>query len=305
MQRTIAHIASLPLAVLLAATAVAQDATTAKPAQKHMVRFSFKQGAVRHSVLDMDMNMSMNMGAQDIETKVKTTMWTSTSVKAINGNTADIVQKITRVKAKSDSLVMKVNYDSDDEDSDPGAMEGLDELVGESTTLKLTDQGKVSDVKVPEAANEMQATGVNLNEILKSIVTQLPDHPIAIGDTWKVDQEIPLGANGNGNANGVMHYKLLAIDKTSITLDQKLVVDTENVQGAGMKGIKMSATGTSKLDLMTGSPIEMDVTTKMEMDAGMSIKMVMRQRITPAAAPKKKPTKPQEAKQAEPVKIGK
>ncbi len=303
MQRTLAHIASLPLTLLLAASAVAQDVTTAKPAQKHMVRFSFKQGAVRHSVLDMDMNMSMNMGAQDIETKVKTTMWTSTSVKAINGNTADIVQKITRVKAKSDSLVMKVNYDSDDEDSDPGAMEGLDELVGESTTLKLTDQGKVSDVKVPEAANDMQASGVNLNEILKSTVTQLPAHPIAIGDTWKVDQEVPLGANGT--ANGVIHYKLLAIDKTSITLEQKLVIDTENVQAVGMKGMKMSAKGTSKLDLMTGSPIEMDVTTRMEMDAGMSIKMVMRQRITPAAAPKKKPTKPQEANKAEPVKIGK
>ena len=291
MQRTLAHIASLPLTLLLAASAVAQDVTTAKPAQKHMVRFSFKQGAVRHSVLDMDMNMSMNMGAQDIETKVKTTMWTSTSVKAINGNTADIVQKITRVKAKSDSLVMKVNYDSDDEDSDPGAMEGLDELVGESTTLKLTDQGKVSDVKVPEAANDMQASGVNLNEILKSTVTQLPAHPIAIGDTWKVDQEVPLGANGT--ANGVIHYKLLAIDKTSITLEQKLVIDTENVQAVGMKGMKMSAKGTSKLDLMTGSPIEMDVTTRMG------------QRITPAAAPKKKPTKPQEANKAEPVKIGK
>jgi len=298
MQQFHARLATLPLVLLLAGTAVGQEApkpSATKPVQKHLVRFSFKQGAVRKSVLEMDMTMTMNMGAKDIVTKTKTSMWTTTTVKAAKGNVADIENKITRVKIVADDLVLKVDYDSDVEDSDPGQMEPLADLVGEATTMKLTDLGKVSEAKVPDAANGAQAAGVDLNEVLKSTVTQLPDHPIAIGETWKVDQEIPLGAMGK--ADGVMHYKLLAVDKKTITLQQELVLDTSKVQIPGVKEFKMSSKGTSRLDLMTGSPIEMDMTATTEMSGPMQMNMVMRQRIKPAPKPKK--AKKPEAKKAE------
>lgn len=323
MNRIAARLTPLPFALLLAATVAGQNTSKpteakqspAKSAQKHMVRFSFKQGTVRHSVLEMNMLMTINMGAEDIETKVQTKMWQTTTVKAAKGNTADIEQLLTRIKCTSQSLLMKVNYDSDDDETDAGQMAGLEELVGETTAMKLTDQGKVSDIKVPDAAQEMQASGIDLNELIKSIVTQLPDHPIAIGETWQVKQEIPIG--DLGKADGVMQYKLLAIDKKTITLQQKLVLDTSKLQMPGVKGFTMMTEGTSRLDLMTGTPIEMDMTSKTEMHGAMTMNMVMRQRITPAAAPKKLPAKPeagkqvqtgkqvQPAKKAEPQKIGK
>lgn len=302
MQLFPARLAALPFVLLLAGAAPCQESpkpgetkpAESKPAQKHLVRFSFKQGAVRRSVLEMDMTMTMNMGAKDMETKTTTTVWTTTTVKSATGNVAEIENKVTRIKAVADSLLLKVDYDSDDEDSDPGPMEGLDELVGKVSTTKLTDQGKVSGAKVADAANDLMAGGLDLNEILKSTVTQLPDRPIAIGETWKVDQKFPLG--DMGKADGTMHYKLLAVDKKAITLQQKLVLDTKKLQVPGAKEFTITSKGTSRLDLLTGAPIEMDMTTTTKMSGAVTMNMVMRQRIKPAAKAAKKPAKPETRK---------
>lgn len=307
MQRSTLRIASLPLSFLIAAAAVGQDETkpSQKPAQKHMVRFSFKQGTARVSVLEMDMTMTMNIGAADMVTKTNTKIWTTTTVKTAKGNTAEMEQKITRVTAVADSLVLKINYDSNDKDSDPGQMEALAELVGETTTMKLTDQGKMSDVKLPDAANEMlAASGVDLHEILKTMVTQLPDRPIAVGETWNVEQEFPIA--GFGKADGVMLYKLLAIDKKTITLQQTLVLDISKVQIPGVKEFTMTTKGTSRLDLMTGSPIEMDITSTTKVGGPMKMDIIIRQQIKPAATPKTqtktKPAKPTTGGKVQPVK---
>jgi hypothetical protein len=308
MQEPDRRIAYLATAFLLAVTAIAQDATKprkatqdqVKPAQKHMVRFSFKQGATRYSIIELDMTMTMNMGAKDLTTKIKTTIWTTTTVKATKGNTADIEQKVTRIKAVADSLMIKVNYDSADSDSDPGELEALEELVGETTNMLLTDRGKTLEIQVPEAANNMQPASVDLNELIKSTVTELPDQPIAVGETWKIKQKIPIG--DSGEADGVMHYKLLAIDKHTITLQQRLEVDTTEVQIPGINEFTIAITGTIHLDLMTGAPIKMDMASKTEMNGAMDMTIDMQQKIKPAAAPKTKSAKPTTG---EPSKTGK
>jgi len=289
----------LTATALLAMTATAQDAPKpakaaqdqVKPAQKHLVRFSFKQGVKRYSIIDISMTHAMNMGAKDLTTIVKTTIWTTTTVKATSGNTADIEQKVTRIKSVADSLMMKVNYDSDDEDSDPGALRNLEDLVGKTTTMRLTDRGKVIEIKVPDAANEAQPAGIDLNELIKSTVTELPDRPIAVGETWKISQEIPIG--DAGKAAGVMHYKLLSINKQTIALQQRLEVDTSNVQMPGVTELTMAITGTLGLDLMTGSPTQMHMESKTNCKGpAMSVSTNTRQQIKPAKAPKVNPTKP-------------
>lgn len=307
MQEPDRRIAYLATAFLLAVTAIAQDATTprkatqdqVKPVQKHMVRFSFKQGATRYSIIDITMTMAINIGAKDLTTKVKTTMWTTTTVKATKGNTADVEQKVTRIKVVADSLMMKVNYDSDDSDSDPGPMEGLEELVGETSKMRLTDRGKVLDIQVPDAASNMQASSIDLNELIKSTVTELPDLPIAIGDTWKIKQEVPIG---EAKADGVMHYKLLSINKQAIKLQQRLEVDTTKVQIPGFNEYTMAITGTLHLDLMTGAPIKMNMAAKTAMKGATEVTVEMQQQIKPAATPKTNPAKPTTG---EPGKTGK
>jgi len=233
------------------------------------------------------MTMTMNMGAEDLVTNIQQKIWTTTTVTAATGNTADIEQKITRIKAFADSIAMKVNYDSDDDDSDPGPLEVLADMVGEMTTMKLSDQGKISEVVMPEDSEALQVAGIDLQEIMSKTVTQLPDHPIAIGETWKVKQKIPLGQLGDTDSE--ILYKLIAIDKDSITLQQTLVVDMNklNIPGAAA-GMTMKASGSSRIDRWTGSPIEMDLTTTTGMTGAVKMNMKMQQRIRPTQPPKKK-----------------
>ena len=287
MSLSAAQFAALPLAVLLAVSSSGQEAPAEQQQQKHLVRFSFKAGTVRHSVIEQEMTMTMNMGAEDLVTNIQQKIWTTTTVTAATGNTADIEQKITRIKAFADSIAMKVNYDSDDDDSDPGPLEVLADMVGEMTTMKLSDQGKISEVVMPEDSEALQVAGIDLQEIMSKTVTQLPDHPIAIGETWKVKQKIPLGQLGDTDSE--ILYKLIAIDKDSITLQQTLVVDMNklNIPGAAA-GMTMKASGSSRIDRWTGSPIEMDLTTTTGMTGAVKMNMKMQQRIRPTQPPKKK-----------------
>ncbi len=282
-----AHLVALPLAILLASTAFAQETESAKPKQKHMVRFSFKAGAVRHTVMTQDMVMTVNIGAEDIATKVKTTSWSTTTTKSATGNIAGIEQKVTRVKAFADSITMKVDYDSNDEDSDPGALEVLANMVGQKTTMKLSDQGKISDVVMPDDADQFKAAGMDMEQIMSQTVTQLPDHPIAIGESWKVQQKISVGQFGKMDSETT--YTLLLINKEFISLKHSMVCDTENVViPGGMTFDTMKATGTSKIELRTGMPIEMNLTMTTKVSGQVKMDMSMTQSIKPAPAQGKK-----------------
>jgi hypothetical protein len=286
---TAAYLVALPLTILLASTAFAQEIESAKPKQKHMVRFSFKAGAVRHTVMMQDMVMTMNIGAEDMVTKVKTTSWSTTTTKSVKGNIAEIEQKVTRVKAFADSITMKVDYDSNDEDSDPGVLEVLADLVGQKITMKLSDQGKISDVVMPDDADQLKAAGMDMEQLMSQTVTQLPDHPIAIGESWKVQQENSVGQFGKMDSETT--YTLLHINKEFISLKHSMVCDTENVVMPGGATIDtMKVTGTSKIDLRTGMPIEMNFTmsTKVSGQMKMEMEMSMTLSIKPAPAQGKK-----------------
>jgi hypothetical protein len=287
MSHPVIRLVALPLALLLASSGIAQETSAAKPAQKHMVRFSFKAGTVQHSVIHQDMTMTMNMGGEDMVTNMQTSMWSTVTTKATKGSIADTEQWFTRVKFLADNIVMKVNYDSDDPDSDPGQMEALADLVGQKMSWKLSDQGKVSNVVMPEDSEEFQAAGVDLAQIMSQTVTQLPDHPIAIGETWQVKQTTKAGQLGD--IESVTHYKLTAITKEAITLQLTVKFDIEAMQLPGGAAIeKLETTGTSKISLQTGMPLEMDQSMTMKMGGAMSMVMKMKQSLKPAPAPTKK-----------------
>ena len=263
-----------------------------------MVRFSFKAGTVTHRVLDQDMNMTMNMGAKDMVTNIKMSMWMTASIVAVKGNTADIEQKITRMKAFADSITMKVNYDSDDDETDAGPLEAIEDMVGEQITMKLSDQGKISDVKLPDDVELYQQAGVDMAQIMAQTVTQLPDHPIAVGETWKVPQTTEMGELGEMKSETT--YKLIAITKDFITLSQTMSFDLDGVQIPGGASLdEMRAIGTSKIDLRTGMPAEMDLTMTTKMGGPMTMVMTMKQTMKPAKKPAAKSAKEGDAKDKE------
>jgi len=281
----------LPLALVLAVPAFAQDQD--KP--KHLLRFNFKAGTVANQVMTQEMKMSMDMGGQAMNTNMTMNMFQTYTVKAVEGNKASIEQKITRVKAVMDNPVMQVDYDSADKDSDPGMLEGLADLVGQKISMKLSDQGKTSDVKIPDdVADATGAGGVDLEQMMSQVVTNLPEKPVSIGDTWVVNQKMPLGQMGESDTK--VTYKLLAVNDKEIVLEQKLDMDLSEMEmPPGMEIKDVKASGKITLNRLTGLPKTMNLDMKMDMTGQMSMKMDMKMTMKPAPAkkpaPKKEPAK--------------
>ena len=273
---------ALPLALALAAPVFAQD----QDKKKHLLRFDFKAGTVTEQVLTQDMTMSMQMGAEAQVTKMTMSMFNRFTVKAADGGKASIEQKVTRVKAVMDNPMMQIDYDSAKEGSDPGMLQGLEEVVGQSVNMKLSDSGEASDLQVPDGAG---SGGPNIEEMVKQVVVSLPKEPVAIGDSWTVDQSMVMGQMGDTKAK--VTYKLVGVTDTEIMLDQQLEMDLDSMETPpGMEITKATAKGKVTLDTRNGLAKTMNLDMTMEMDGPMAMTMEMKTSIKPVAAGKKGPT---------------
>ena len=263
----------LPLALALALPAVAQD--DAKP--KHDLKFAFKPGTVANQVMTQDMTMTMSMGPQDMVTTMSMSMFQTYTVTSVNDNKASIEQKVTRVKATMDNPMQQIEYDSDEEGSDPGMLEGLADLVDQKMELKLSDRGAVSDVKAPE--DVAGPGGVDLEGALSQIIVSLPEEPVAIGDTWTVNQKVPMGQMGESATE--VTYKLISVDDAVIVLDQTLNLNASDMEAPqGMEIASAKANGRYTIDRRTGLPktynLDMTVTMEGQMDMAMEVKVTMK-----------------------------
>ena len=271
---------TLPLTLLLAASAVAQE--------KHLLRFKFVPDTVVHYSMSQEMDMSINMGAQDMSTKMNMQMFMTTKVKGVKDDAADLEQEITRVKAVMNNPMMNVNFDSDDEDSDPGMLEGMADMVGTKTTMRLSSAGKMLDFAMSEElAEEAEQAGMDLKQMMSQSVTSLPEQPVAIGETWTNTMKMPMGQMGELDMQ--IENKLVAVDDKHIVVDQVIKVDTTEVEMPGGMALEsVEAKGTSKIDRRIGMPAELTMNMRMKMSGQMTMTMDMKQTIRPAAAPAKK-----------------
>jgi hypothetical protein len=272
----------LPVVLALAAPAFAQE--DAK--KKHQLRFNFKEGAVAKQVLSQDMTMTMSMGAEDMVTKMNMSMFQTFTVKSVKDGKAELEQKVTRVKAVMDNPMQQIDYDSAKEGSDPDMLEGLADMVGQTFGLKLTDRGEISDIKVPEDAGG--EGGVDVEQMTTQIFNQLPAEPVAIGDTWTVDQKMPLGQMGESDTK--VTYKLVSVSDSEIVLEQTFAMDLDAMEmPGGMTVESAKATGKVTLDRRSGLPKSKTMDMMMVMDGPMAMEMELKLTMKPAPADKKAP----------------
>ena len=272
----------LPVVLALAAPAFAQE--DAK--KKHQLRFNFKEGAVAKQVLSQDMTMTMSMGAEDMVTKMNMSMFQTFTVKSVKDGKAELEQKVTRVKAVMDNPMQQIDYDSAKEGSDPDMLEGLADMVGQTFGLKLTERGEISDIKVPEDAGG--EGGVDVEQMTTQIFNQLPAEPVAIGDTWTVDQKMPLGQMGESDTK--VTYKLVSVSDSEIVLEQTFAMDLDAMEmPGGMTVESAKATGKVTLDRRSGLPKSKTMDMMMVMDGPMAMEMELKLTMKPAPADKKAP----------------
>jgi hypothetical protein len=281
------------LVLLLAAPLAAQEKVT--------LRYALKPDSVTWVEQTSDMTQVMTPpGGKEMKTAIVTSMWLETKVKEVKDGVATIEQRYARVKAKSDSPMMKVDYDSDVEGSKAGPLRNLAELVGKTATLKVDARGKVHEATMPDGGEEaLAAVGSSLKQGFEQAVAAWPEQPVGVGDTWQTDMAMPMQAMGELKIK--ITNKVVAIAAGKVDLDVKMDVDASDVKMPG--GMAMTVTkaeGKSKTAFDSMMPIESTQTMVMEMGGGQApMKMVMTMVATmkqvPAPAPKTPAAAPAEA----------
>jgi len=163
------------------------------------LEWKFKVGEKYFVEETQDMKQTVSVIGKDIKQTVKTTTITSYTVKNIDGNGVTLEMKFESIQAKSEG------------DMPADGLDKLqDKMVGATFTLTL-DKGKLTRFQgfkdfVKRLTDEDEEVGKVLKmflteETLKKGIeanfTLLPTTPVKKGDTWKREQNIPLGPLGN------------------------------------------------------------------------------------------------------------
>jgi hypothetical protein len=275
------------LSLLLASTAlVAQE--------KFTLRNEFQPGSTFWWLQTQDMSQTMQMGDKPMATAVKSQVWMEGKVAEVKDGVATIEQRYARIKAFSDSPMMKVDYDSDVPDSKPGPMRALAQLVDKTVKARVDTRGKVHDVTAPEDVEDALATvGTSLKQGFEQASVAWPEQPVAIGDTWTNEMDFPMAQMGTMKA--VITNKLVAVKDKHVTVEQKIKMDTSGLKLPG--NMKMEVTkseGTMVADLRSPAPVDGTVITEMKMGGGgagptmnmtMNVSMKSVEKPAPKAAP--------------------
>jgi hypothetical protein len=297
MNRTLractARAAGILLLACCAFPVLAQDA-----APRHLLRLSFEPGKVLHYRMSMIMQQKMNMGAKPVDMDTAMGITFKTEVLEVVNGKAKVRQTFERVTVKSDNAIMKVDYDSADPESRAGPMAVLEDLVGESVTVHVDERAHYSGVEMsedfPKAA--IDVLGGDMEKLLSQSVPELPDQPVAIGESWETTKPLQMAQFGEAQAKVV--NKLTEVSGGHARIDMQLTIDTSNLQMPGGGKFKFEkAGGYTVVDFATGAPIDGESTMQSQVIAG-QMQMDMTMKVSIAACEPVAPKAPADAKSA-------
>jgi hypothetical protein len=140
--------------------------------------------------------------------------------------------------------------------------------------MRIAKTGKVVDMKMPDMSVLNNLLGnMNLAELVKSGQNELPDHPIKVGDSWTVEQKVPISNSaqtittkttytltgfedlGGGNA-----AKLDLKSATQVDGIKMKITDSQGKPVELMVDLKQEVKGTTWFSQMRGQPVKSDIT---------------------------------------------
>ncbi len=189
------------------------------------MRWKFKVGENLHYAMEQKTVTTANLNGQEVKTTWNQTTNMTWSVKNVDDQgTADVTQTFDRLRSKIESAFGAFEYDSKAEKEPEGPIAAgivplLKALVGAQFSFKMSPQGELSDVRVPEgvakalreagagAAGGGAGAGPFSEEGLKNMIVQsslaLPKEDLTKGATWTRTTKAPTPPIGT-----------LVIDKT-------------------------------------------------------------------------------------------
>ncbi|MBK9384358.1 MAG: hypothetical protein IPN34_05990 [Planctomycetes bacterium] len=273
----------------ISAFALLACVVAAQEPQRHELRFSYAKDAITWHRMSSEMAMQMDMFGQKIETQVSIEMTMHTKVvEVLADGSAKMERTMKRLQTKlSNPMMGEQVYDSDVKDADAGQMADMAVLVGVTMKFQMDRRGQVKNLKFPPELEEKLSGQMSVDDLESMFAKEsivLPEQAVAIGETWKAENTMPLGG-GMGEVKMAQENKLLSFANGVAVIEQKVSFgepqEMESPMGGTMKVTGQPATGKVELNLSagraekTGTKMKLNMTgTGMNMDIDMDLQLV-------------------------------
>ena len=274
---------ALGVAVASAVAFTLGAATAPARAAAPVLRWKFTEGDAFHYQMDQKTVTQVKGPNQDIKTTVTQTIDTTWSVLSVDkdSGTASMTQTIDRVRTKIEFPFGAFEYDSKSEKPPEGPLAAgivptLKALVGSRFQYKMSPQGELSDVRVPEglikalkeAGPASSNVGMFSEDGLKNMINEsslvLPkdaekDKP------WTRQTKIPSPPIGTMLLDKTYTYTGPDKEGDKITLDVKVSLEPDPKSNFDIKLGNQEGKGTFYFDSKSGRVASSTVTEKIDM----------------------------------------
>ncbi len=279
MFTTRSRIVGIALALTLGGTILNAPARGAEP----VLRWKFTEGESMHYQMVQKTTTKVKGPNQDIRTTVSQTIDTTWNVLSVDRETGigTLTQTIDQVRTKIEYPFGQFEYDSKSEKAPEGPMAAgivptLKALVGSKFQYKMTPQGELSDVKVPESLVKTlkeagpNASGVSMfsEEGLKNMIQEsslLLPRDAEPGKPWTRQTKIPSPPIGTMMLDKTYTYTGPDAQGDKITLDVKLGLEPDPKSNLDIKVVNQDGKGTFYFDSKAGRVTSSTVTEKIDL----------------------------------------
>ncbi len=211
---------------------VSEQSIESAQGDKVLIRLKPQVGDMQKTIMTMDMSTD---GAQSMKMNMIMNMDLKVTDKQDSLYTYEV--KYNSIKMDMDAGGMEMSYDSNaKEQSGIGAVmhDQMKVLLDKPITMKMSEQGKISDFHLPGMANNQQMADMS------SISLPLPSEPVGVGDSWTAERPM----EGMGTMKMTMKVEKITVDD--------LIIGT-NGDISDTSGTKIGDfNGNYKLDRNTG-----------------------------------------------------
>ena len=303
------------LACLLLAALILSWSAAGARAEKTL-RWKFTPGETIKQVMTQEMEIGTGVGDKPMTRTMKQVIDMQWQVEKVEGDVADVVQSITRVRMDiTAGPGMDVSIDTDDKSEKEGAAAliapALEALTKAKFNVKINTLGEPKDVQISEDVIEAlkklgPAGGMFSKERMEQTVRDasmsFPEAAVSEGETWSRKYEMKMPPAGTMKVVQTMKYegeeKVAGQTLEKIGIELKMTLDAGEAPGGATIELKdQKASGTIYFDnsagRITSSAIDQVMTMEIAL-GGKTVEQTINQKVKiefAATAPEKKPSK--------------
>lgn len=265
-------------------------------AQQHALRLQLRPDTTLRYVATTEMVMNMTL-PRKLDTQMRIDIYFDLQVgKPEKDGKTPVTTTVRRLKIKVDNPPLsKIDYDSEQKDSDAGMLGELKALLGKAFAMQMDARGHLSDVQLPKDFPPRAANlfGGDMGQFFADNFPELPENPVATGDQWQTQTAMPLRQSGSTTIT--VDNRLDAVQEQRAAVQQTLHVDLQKLELPTDVVVEVPlAEGKYVLDLQSGAVAEvtttMDVHTKgkqngMPVDMRQHLVRSLRQLLQDPSAP--------------------